>query len=111
MNFEEWFLSEFGRYGFDLTHTLYDVNTFIPCKQVIAPNGRLIPVKITPELSDDLQAWGMTYDYHVEGLRELIRMEINRLCPEYLPQKERLKPVKTLDRFKFYEEHLHRNIQ
>ena len=101
MNFEEWFLSEFGPYGFTLSMTMYNPENFLPFKIVVLPNGLRSRIKITPELSNDLQVWGMNYDHHVEALREIIRMEIRRCHSEFLPQKEMLKPVKTLDKFKF----------
>lgn len=81
MNQDEWFLSEFGKYGFTLSPTIYDVFTFAPCKAVMVRDGNRMyktNIKIIPELANDLQAWGMTHDHHVEDLRELIRMEIRR---------------------------------
>ena len=81
-NVEEWFLNEFGRYGFSLSPTMYDPFNFVPCKAVMVTDGqcglRKTNIKITPELADDLRGWGMVTDHHVEALRELIRMEIRR---------------------------------
>lgn len=99
MNFEEWFLSEFGRYGFTLSMTMYDPNTFVPCKMVVLPNGIRSRIKITPDLSNDLQAWGMTYDHHVEALRELVRMEIRRQYGHLLSQD--FKPIEKIPKLNF----------
>ena len=99
MNFEEWFLSEFGRYGFTLSVTMYDPNDFAPCKIVVLPNGLRSRIKITPNLSDDLHVWGMTYDHHVEALRELIRMEIRHQYGHLLIQD--FKPIEILPKLNF----------
>ena len=100
MNFEEWFLSEFGKYGFSLSITMYDPNTFVPCKIVVLPNGLRSRIKITPNLSDDLHAWGMTYDHHVEALRELVRMEIRREHSEFLKPKD-FRPTEKITKLSF----------
>jgi hypothetical protein len=102
MNFEEWFLSEFGRYGFSLSPTMYDPFTFMPCKAVMVADGcglRKTSIKITPELSDDLRGWGVPYDHHVEGLRELIRMEIRRQYGHLIDRD--FKPNKIIPKLNF----------
>lgn len=99
---EQWFLSEFGRYGFSLSPTMYDPFTFVPCKCVIITDGNLMyktNIKITPDLSNDLQAWGMTYDHHVEALRELVRMEIRRQYGHLLSQD--FKPIEKIPKLNF----------
>jgi hypothetical protein len=100
---EEWFLSEFGRYGFTLSPTMYNPYTFTPCKVVMVRdrNGLLFKtnIKITPELADDLQGYGMSYDHHVEGLRELIRMEIRKQYGHLMNID--FKPKQKLNHFKF----------
>ena len=103
MNQEDWFLSEFGRYGFSLSPTMYDPFNFSPCKAVMVTDGqcglRKTNIKITPELANDLQGWGMPYDHHVEALRELIRMEIRRQYGHLMNID--FKPKQKLDHFKF----------
>ena len=100
MDFEEWFLSEFGQYGFSLSMTMYNPDTFAPCKIVVLPNGFRSLIKITPEFSNDLHAWGMTHDHHVEALRELVRMEIRSKHSEFLKPKD-FKPIKKLTKLSF----------
>jgi len=102
MNQEEWFLSEFSRYGFSLSPTMYDPYTFCPIKCVMITDGNRMyktNIKITPELSDDLHGWGMTYDHHVEALRELIRMEVRRQYGHLLIKD--FKPVERVNKFIF----------
>jgi hypothetical protein len=99
MRFDEWFLNEFGKYGFTLTPIVVNPYNFMPLKKVIDPSGKCTNIKLTLELSDDLHAFGMTYDHHVEALRELIRMEVRRLYPQFL--KPTAEPVKYLTPFKF----------
>jgi hypothetical protein len=52
----EWFLNEFGHLGFDLTHIMYDPDTFTPSKAVIFKpyNGPMIltRIRITPIFED-----------------------------------------------------------
>jgi hypothetical protein len=98
----EWFLEEFGPYGFTLSNTVYDPYNFMPCKVVMVRDGNGLfktNIKITPELADDLQGYGMTYDHHVEALRELIRMEIRRQYNHLMNID--FKPKQKLDHFKF----------
>lgn len=101
MNFEEWFLSEFGQYGFSLSQTLYDPDTFVPMRLVQLPGGLRTRIKITPELSDDLHVWGMTFDHHVEALRELIRMEIRKQYGHLIGLSRDFTPTKKLTKFSF----------
>lgn len=97
---EEWFLEEFGPYGFKVTHTVYNPDTFIPCKQVIHPDGFKTRVNLTPELANDLRGWGVTYESQVEDYRELIRQELYRQYPEIFKPKD-FKPKQNLNQFKF----------
>lgn len=104
MNQDEWFLNEFGEYGFSLSPTVYDPFDFQPYKVVMVREGMRVKstnIKITPELANDLYGWGTPpYDYHVEGLRELIRMEIRRQFGHKLGCGDfRLK--EKINRFKF----------
>ena len=93
----EWFENEFGRYGFTLSVTVYDLNTFYPCKKIIHPNGYFTKLTISPDLANDLHAWGRTFDDNVNELRELIKEELMRLYPEvfkykdFTPKQERIK--------------------
>jgi hypothetical protein len=56
-------------------------------------------IKITPDLADDLQGYGMTYDHHVEALRELVRMEIRRQYGHLMNID--FKPNKKITKLKF----------
>jgi len=53
---EDWFLEEFGPYGFTLTQTLYDPDTFTPCKKVIHPKVFFTSINLTEEITNDLNA-------------------------------------------------------
>lgn len=100
---DEWFYSEFGRYGFTLSQTVYDPFNFSPFKVVMVntPRGlRNTNIKITSELANDLHGWGIPYDHHVEALRELVRMEIRRQFPEFFDPKD-FKPIEKITKFKF----------
>lgn len=96
----EWFLEEFGPYGFTLSNTVYDAYNFSPHKRVIHPNGYFTRISLTPELADDLRGWGVTYESQVEGYRELIRQELYRQYPEVFKPKD-FKPKENLLKFKF----------
>lgn len=97
MNHEEWFYSEFGPYGFTLSPTMYDVNTFAPMKIVQSPDRDIRSrIRITPDLADDLRGWAVPYDHHVEGLRELVRMEMRRQYPNILSKSNDFIPKKEL---------------
>ena len=72
----------------------------MPFKTVILPNGIHTHIKLTPELANDLHSFGMTYDHHVEALRELVRMEIRRNYPEFLKPKD-FKPMEKVNKFIF----------
>ena len=96
----EWFLEEFGPYGFTLTQTLYDPETFSPSKKVIHPNGYFTRINLTPELANDLRGWGVTYESQVEDYRELIRQELYRQYPEVFKPKD-FKPIEILPKLNF----------
>jgi hypothetical protein len=88
---EDWFLEYLMPLGFHLTVLLYDPYTFVPKRSVLytynLPNGDEKCVKlrtmITPELAQDLQAWGRTQDDITQTYRDLIiediRHELQRL--------------------------------
>jgi len=100
MNSYQWFLNEFGQYGFTLSMTQYDANTFMPIKVVCEPgSGRFTRIRLSPELADDLHGWGMTHDHHVEALRELIRMEIRGQYSHLLRQD--FKPIEKIPKLNF----------
>ena len=74
----------------------------MPCKVVMVRdrNGLFkTNIKITPDLADDLQGYGMTYDHHVEALRELVRMEIRRQYGHLMNID--FKPNKKITKLKF----------
>ena len=106
---DEWFLNEFGKYGFTLSPTVYDPYNFMPFKVVMVRdrNGLFkTNIKITPDLADDLHVgfvvdavFGMTYDHHVEALRELIRMEVRRQYGHLMNID--FKPNKKITKLKF----------
>jgi hypothetical protein len=96
----EWFLEEFGPYGFTLSVTMYNPENFSPSKKVIHPNGYFTRISLTPELANDLRGWGVTYESQVEGYRELIRQELYRQYPEVFKPKDFL-PKQNLSQFKF----------
>lgn len=103
-NIHEWFLSEFSQYGFSLSPNVYDPNNFMPMKFVMVTDGqcgtRKTNIKLTPELANDLHAYGRTYDHHVEALRELVRMELRRQYPEVFKPKD-FKPMEKVNKFIF----------
>jgi hypothetical protein len=96
----EWFLEEFGPYGFTLSNTVYDPYNFSPHKRVIHPNGYITRISLTPELANDLRGWGVTYESQVEYYRELIRQELYRQYPKVFKPKD-FKPKENLLKFKF----------
>ena len=97
---EEWFLNEFGPYGFRLSATIYDPETFSPTKKVIDPNGRFTRVKLTPELANDLSGWGMTYESQVEEYREMFKETLYHLYPEIFKPKD-FRPIKKIPKLSF----------
>lgn len=100
---EEWFLNEFAQYGFSTSPTVYDAFTFAPIKFVMFQDRygvRKTNIKLTPELTDDLQAYGLTYDHHVEALRELVRMEIRRQFPDVFKSKD-FRPIEKITKLSF----------
>jgi len=114
---EEWFLEEFGPYGFTLTQTLYDPYTFTPCRQVIHPKGFKTRINLTPDLVDDFNGWSKfssaggqvwvkrrggvpSREWVIEEMRNLIREELYRSYPEVFERKDFL-PKQKLEQFKF----------
>lgn len=97
---DDWFLEEFGPYGFSLTPMIYDPNSFAPNKSVIDPNGVLTHVKVTPELADDLKGWGVAHDFVTEAYKDLIRQTLKTTYPEIFKPKDFI-PQQRLGKFKF----------
>lgn len=62
---EEWFLSEYGRYGFSVGPQLIDINTFAPSKPImLTRNGRMrkTHTHIIPEMANDLSGGFVPFD-------------------------------------------------
>ena len=98
---EEWFLEEFGPYGFTLTQTLYNPDTFTPCKKVIHPKGFFTSINLTEEITNDLNGWSVSSkEWLIEELKILIREELYRSYPEVFERKDFL-PKQKLEQFKF----------
>ena len=98
---EEWFLEEFGPYGFTLTHTLYNADTFTPCKQVIHPNGFKTSIILTEEITNDLNGWSVSpKEWLIEECKILIRESLLNTYPEVFKPKD-FKPKENLLKFKF----------
>lgn len=98
---EEWFLEEFGPYGFTLTQTLYNPDTFTPCKKVIHPKGFLTSINLTPEIANDVNGWSVpSKEWVIEECKILIREELYRSYSEVFERKDFL-PKQKLEQFKF----------
>ena len=98
---DEWFLEEFGPYGFTLTQTLYDPDTFTPCKKVIHPKGFLTSINLTPEIANDVNGWSVpSKEWVIEECKILIREHLLNTYPEVFERKDFL-PKQNLDQFKF----------
>jgi hypothetical protein len=97
---EEWFLNEFGPYGFRLSVTMYSPETFAPMKKVIHPSGIYTRVNLTPELADDLRGWGMTYESRVEEYREMFKETLYNLYPEIFKPKD-FRPIEKIPKLSF----------
>ena len=104
----EWFLEEFGPYGFTLTQTLYSPDTFTPCKQVIHPKGFKTSINLTEESAsgsflggNDLNGWSVSSkEWVIEECKILIREHLLNTYPEVFERKDFL-PKQNLDQFKF----------
>jgi len=100
MDSYQWFLSEFGQYGFTLSVTQYHPDFFTPSKVVCEPgSGRFTRIRLSPELADDLRGGFVPYEHHVEGLRELVRMEMRRQYGHLL--RKDFKPIEKLPKYSF----------
>lgn len=97
---DDWFLVEFGPYGFRLSPTIYNPDSFSPTKKVIHPDGFPTPVMLTPELADDLRGWGISYEYMVETYKDHIRQTLSNMYPEVFGSKD-FSPKQRLEQFKF----------
>ena len=98
---EEWFLEEFGPYGFTVTQTLYDPYTFTPCRQVIHPNGFKTRINLTPDLVDDFNGWSVpSKEWVIEEHKVIIREYLLSTYPEVFERKD-FTPKQKLEQFKF----------
>lgn len=98
---EEWFLEEFGPYGFTLTQTLYDPDTFTACKKVIHPKGFKTSINLTDEITNDLNGWSITHSLDdTEECKILIREHLLNTYPEVFERKD-FTPKQKLEQFKF----------
>jgi hypothetical protein len=114
---EEWFLNEFGHLGFSLTHLMYNPENFVPLRGVLYtyPINDLgyrrcvkLRTSITPELANDLHAWGRTHQDNVNDYRVLIVRELQREVEDLgLPipnfgilKPKDFKPIQKLNKFK-----------
>lgn len=98
---EEWFLEEFGPYGFKVTHTVYHPDTFTPCKHVIHPKGFFTSINLTEEITNDLNGWSVSSkEWLIEELKILIREHLLNTYPEVFEKKDFL-PKQNLNQFKF----------
>lgn len=94
---EEWFEREFGHLGFDLTPTMYDPFSFVPCRKVMY-GGMMTHIKVTPELANDLSGGFVPLPDPVEEMRNLIRGEIMRFLDE---NPRDFTPKKRITKFNF----------
>ena len=98
---EEWFLEEFGSYGFTVTQTLYNPDTFTPCKKVIHPDGFETSIILTEEITNDLNGWSVSSkEWVIEECKILIREHLLNTYPEVFERKNFL-PKQNLSQFKF----------
>ena len=98
---DEWFLEEFGPYGFTVTHTVYNPDTFIPCKQVIHPNGFKTSINLTPDLINDINGWSLpSKEWVIEEHKVIIREYLLSTYPEVFEKKD-FTPKQRLEQFKF----------
>lgn len=96
---EEWFLEEFGPYGFKVTPTLYSPDTFTPCKKVIHPKGFLTSINLMEEITNDLDGW-FSKEWAIEQFKFLIRKHLLNTYPEVFERKD-FTPRQKLEQFKF----------
>jgi len=98
---EEWFLEEFGPYGFTLTQTLYNPDTFTPYKKVIHPKGFFTSINLREEITNDLDGWLVpSEEWTIEQCKILIREHLLNTYPEVFEKKDFL-PKQNLNQFKF----------
>ena len=104
----EWFLEEFGPYGFTLSVTMYDPETFSPSKKVIHPKGFKTSINLTEESAsgsflggNDLNGWSVSSkEWVIEECKILIRESLLNTYPEVFKPKD-FKPKENLLKFKF----------
>lgn len=98
---EEWFLEEFGPYGFTVTQTLYYPYTFTPCKHVIHPKGFKTSINLTDEITNDLNGWPISSkEWVIEEHKVIIREYLLSTYPEVFEKKD-FTPKQRLEQFKF----------
>ena len=98
---EEWFLEEFGPYGFKVTPTLYNPDTFTPCKKVIHPKGFLTSINLTADLINDINGWSVpSKEWVIEEHKVIIREYLLSTYPEVFEKKD-FTPKQRLEQFKF----------
>ena len=112
---EVWFERELAPYGFSLTPTMYNPENFSPMRGILYAhpdnNGqnriRKLRIQITPQLTNDLQGWGRTYENEVDDYREMVIDEIMRELITYgypnpfVHKPIRFTPTKKITKFKF----------
>ena len=98
---DEWFLEEFGPYGFTVSHTVYDPNTFTPSKKVIHPRGFMTSINLSSEIVNDVSGWSVpSKEWVIEELKIVIREHLLSTYPEVFKLKD-FKPNQYLRQFKF----------
>jgi hypothetical protein len=113
---EVWFERELTPYGFHLTPMMYNPHDFSPMRGIMYThrhNGAnrtvKLRVRITPELANDLQAYGRTYQNEVDDYREMVINEIIREVESmgqtnpfgYEPRPIDFTPKKEITKFRF----------
>ena len=113
---EVWFERELAPYGFHLTPIMYNPHDFSPMRGIMYThrhNGAnrtvKLRVRITPELTNDLQAYGRTYQNEVDDYREMVINEIIREVESmgqtnpfgYEPRLIDFTPKKEITKFRF----------
>jgi hypothetical protein len=83
---ENWFENEFSPFGFNLTPTIYDVNTFTPMRGVMYTysddywDSRTVKLRtrIGPELIQDMSMYGLSQNDIINEIRCVLRSELIR---------------------------------
>lgn len=93
----EWFLTEFGHLGFDVTPIIYDPFTFTPVRKVTYRN-RVINILITPEIANDISGGFARIPDPVVEYKQLLREVVYRFLTEL---KRDFTPIKEITKLKF----------